>query len=138
MPNNKNRDEQGNQGRERQGNQGGQGERQPMSGGSSGLGSEIERDEDQDFDREEENQDREMQSGGRGQTGGKQRDIKIGHEDEEEAGRSVQRNEDSELDENTEPLDEAGGDSRASVRSDGRNDGKPDEPMPSPYDGSQK
>lgn len=57
-------------------------------------------------------------------------------EGEDAPSRDMQSGE-GEVDENEQPIRAPGGDGRASVRTDGRNDGKPDAPMPNP-DGSRK
>lgn len=101
---------------------------------------------DQRADREDsEGESRQVQSQSGGPTGrGKVAkneggEARVSGESEDAESRDMQSNEDGdrELDENEQPIKAPGGDGRASVSTDGRNDGKPDAPMPS-LDGSRK
>lgn len=126
-----------NQNQGNQGNQGKQGKDGRQSQGAHpgeqrevNHGREVDIDEDRELGDTEESQDREVQSGGRGQTGGKARDLKTGQLTDEEGTRERQS---GQLGGEDEELDTPGGDSRArgGMRTDDRDDGEPDEPMPS-------
>jgi hypothetical protein len=118
MPKNQNRSDQGSTPRE------------PQSDPS------IEDRDEEGMDGEAETESREPQSGRSGAAGGKKGNLKPGQTEEGEGAVEPGQHVETGAEEDDITNDRPGGDSRVSLRADDRNDGKPDEPMPS-LDGSR-